>query len=192
MKTPVRKKLQRAGLSAAAAAALFSATGCSTVGINPVATADVGYAPADGIVVEMGELKVTNLLIVAESADAEGRLLGSLTNDSDEDITVTVDADGATAEVDVPAGSTLLLEEAEPVILDRAGAAPGLMVETEIRAAGESTTDSVPVLDHTYERYAEFIPGGAPETPANPSNVPKVADQHVGEGGGEEAHGGGH
>lgn len=184
MKTAVRKKLQHAALSAAATAALLSAAGCSAVGINPVATADVGYAPADGIVVEMGELKVTNLLIVAESADAEGRLLGSLTNDSDEDMTVTVDADGATAELEVPAGSTLLLEDAEPVILDRAGAMPGLMVETEIRAAGESTTDSVPVLDHTFPRYAEFIPGGAPDTPANPSNTPPAK--------GEEDHGGGH
>lgn len=187
MKIAARKSLKRAGLSAAAVAALLTATGCSA--INPVATAEVGYAPADGIVVEMGELKATNLLIVARSADAEGRLLGSLTNDSEQEITVTVDADGATGEIAVPAGSTVMLEEADPVILDPAGAMPGLMVETEISAAGQSVTESVPVLDHTFERYAEFIPGGAPSTPANPSNTPGAVEGHVGEGGGEELHG---
>ncbi|MUN64062.1 hypothetical protein GMA12_13095 [Kocuria sediminis] len=170
MKTAARKSLKRAGLSAAAVAALLTASGCSA--INPVATAEVGYAPADGIVVEMGDLKATDLLIVAESAEAEGRLLGSLTNSGDQDMTVTVDADGATGEIPVPAGTTLKLAETEPVLLDPAGAMPGLMVQTEISAAGESVTESVPVLDHTFPRYAEYIPGGAPTTPANPSNVP--------------------
>ncbi|GAA1757043.1 hypothetical protein [Kocuria aegyptia] len=170
MKTAARKSLKRAGLSAAAVAALLTATGCTY--INPVATAEVGYAPADGIVVEMGDLKATNLLIVAQSADAPGRLLGSLTNNAEQEITVTVDADGATGEIVVPAGSTVQLEDAAPVILDPVGAMPGLMVEAEISAAGQSVTDSVPVLDHTFPRYAEYIPGGAPSTPANPSNVP--------------------
>ncbi|MFC4904881.1 hypothetical protein [Kocuria oceani] len=170
MKTAARKSLKRAGLSAAAVAALLTASGCSA--INPVATAEVGYAPADGIVVEMGDINLTNMLIVAESAEAPGRLLGSIDNESAEDVTVTLDTGEATAEIDVPAGVTVKLEEGEPVILEPAGAMPGLMVETEFSAAGETLIDSVPVLDHTFPRYAEFIPGGAPTTPANPSNVP--------------------
>ena len=44
-----------------------------------------------------------------------------------------------------------------------------------------SVRSSVPVMDHTYERYAEFIPGGAPTTPANPSNTPKPVEEHVGQ-----------
>lgn len=187
MKIAARKSLKRAGLSAAAVAALLTATGCSA--INPVATAGVGYAPADGIVVQMGELKVTDLLIVAQDADTEGRLLGSLTNNAEQDITVTVDTGAATGEIAVPSGTTLKLSETDPVLLDPAGAIPGRMVETEIRAAGESVTKSVPVLDHTFPRYAEFVPGGAPSTPANPSNTPGAVDGHVGEGGGEELHG---
>lgn len=171
MQIAAPKSLQRAGLSAAAAAVLLSTAGCSY--INPVTTAEVGYAPADGIVLEIGEVNLTNPLIVATSAEEEGRLLGSIDNGYDEDVTVTVDTGVATAEIDVPAGGAVLLEDvAEPVILDPAGAVPGLMVETEISFAGESATESVPVLDHTFERYAEFVPGGAPDTPANPSNVP--------------------
>lgn len=184
MKIAARKSLKRAGLSAAAVAALLTATGCSA--INPVATAEVGYAPADGIVTQLGEINLTNLLIVATGAEEEGRLLGSIDNASGEDLTVTVDTGVATAEIDVPAGSTVMLEETDPVILDPAGAMPGLMVETEISAAGQSVTESVPVLDHTFERYAEFIPGGAPSTPANPSNVPAVPGEE-GYVGGQQA-----
>ena len=184
MKIAARQKLQRAGLSAAAVAALLSATGCSS--INPVATADVGYAPADGVVVELGELDITNLLVVAESAQSPGRLLGSLSNNGDQPVTVDLDTGSDTATIDVPAAGSVLLEEAEPVLLDPAGAEPGLMLETRISAAGETATESVPVLDHTFPRYAEFVPGGAPSTPANPSNTPKAVDEHVGEGGGAE------
>ncbi|HST72082.1 MULTISPECIES: hypothetical protein [Kocuria] len=185
MKIAARKKLKRAGLSAAAVAALLSATGCSA--INPVATADVGYAPADGIVLEMSTVQLTDMLIVAKDAESPGRLLGSISNISGDPVTVSVNAGGATAQVEVPAGETYLLENETPVILDPAGADPGRMVKTEFSASGESGTESVPVLDHTFERYAEFIPGGAPTTPANPSNTPALVEGQVGEGGGEEA-----
>ena len=38
----------------------------------------------------------------------------------------------------------------------------------------------LPVLDHTDPRYAEYIPGGAPSTPANPSNTPAPEDEEEG------------
>ncbi|MFI7493980.1 hypothetical protein ACH9D2_04550 [Kocuria sp. M4R2S49] len=181
MKIAAPKLLQRAGLSAAAAAALLSTAGCAY--INPPATTMI-YSPADGIVEQVGDVKLTNVLIVATAADAEGRVLGTLDNDGDEDVTLSMDVDGATAEVQIPANGTVSLEDAEPVVVDRAGADPGLMVETEFTAGGESLTEQVPVLDHTFERYAEFVPGGAPTTPANPSNTPVPLDEMVGQEGG--------
>ncbi|MFI7484064.1 hypothetical protein ACH9EU_16810 [Kocuria sp. M1R5S2] len=177
MKTAARQKLQRAGLSAAAAAALLATAGCGY--INPPATTTV-YSPADGIVEQVGGVKLANVLIVATGADQPGRVLGTLVNDGDQEVTVTMEVDGATAEVPVPANGSVELEEAEPVILDRAGAEPGLMAEAEFSAGGEVLVEQVPVLDHTYPRYAEYIPGGAPSTPANPSNTPAPE----GEGGG--------
>ena len=42
-------------------------------------------------------------------------------------------------------------------------------------------------LDHTFERYAEFVPGGAPTTPANPSNTPVPHGEMVGEEGGHRS-----
>lgn len=181
MKIAAPKLLQRAGLSAAAAAALLSTAGCAY--INPPATT-MTYSPADGIVEQVGDVKLTNMLIVATAADAEGRVLGTLDNDGDEDVTLSMDVDGATAEVRIPANGTVDLEEADPVVVDRAGAAPGLMVETVFTADGESLVEQVPVLDHTFPRYAEFVPGGAPSTPANPSNTPVPHGEMVGEEGG--------
>ncbi|MFE7631901.1 hypothetical protein [Kocuria sp. NPDC057446] len=181
MKIAARQKLRRAGLSAAAAAALLTTTGCAY--INPPATTMV-YSAADGIVEQVGDVKLANVLIVATGADEEGRVLGTLVNDGDQDVTLTIDADGATAEVPIPAGGSVNLEQDEEIVLDRAGAEPGLKVETEFTAGGESHTDQVPVLDHTFPRYAEFIPGGAPDTPANPSNTPVPVEEMVGQEGG--------
>ncbi|GAA1761833.1 hypothetical protein [Kocuria aegyptia] len=183
MKTAARHKLRRAGLSAAAAAALLTTTGCSY--INPSATTMV-YSAADGIVEQVGDVKLANVLIVATGADEEGRVLGTLSNRGDQEVTLSMDVDGATAEVQIPAGGSVDLETSEPVILDRAGADPGLMVETEFTAGGESITERLPVLDHTFPRYAEFIPGGAPTTPANPSNTPAVPGEE-GYVGGQQA-----
>jgi hypothetical protein len=177
VKIAARQKLRRAGLSAAAAAALLTTAGCAY--INPPATTMV-YSAADGIVEQVGDVKLANVLIVATGADEEGRVLGTLVNDGDEDVTLSMDVDGATAEVQIPAGGSVNLEQGEPVILERAGADPGFKVETEFTAGGESRTDRVAVLDHTFPRYAEFIPGGAPDTPANPSNTPKPHDEAEG------------
>lgn len=174
MKIAAPKLLQRAGLSAAAAAALLSTAGCAY--INPPATTMV-YSPADGIVEQVGDVKLTNVLIVATSAESEGRVLGMLVNESDEEVTLTMDVDGATAEVRIPADASLELEEADPVLVEPAGAMPGLMVETEFSTGEDSLVEQVPVLDHTFERYAEFVPGGAPSTPANPSNTPVPHDE---------------
>ncbi|MFF0904701.1 UNVERIFIED_CONTAM: hypothetical protein RF653_13570 [Kocuria sp. CPCC 205316] len=178
MKIAARQKLRRAGLSAAAAAALLTTAGCAY--INPPATTMV-YSAADGIVEQVGDVKLANVLIVATGAEEEGRVLGTLSNRGQEDVTLTMDVDGATAEVQIPAGGSVELDQAEPVLVDRAGADPGLMVETEFTAGGESLTERVPVLDHTFERYAEFVPGGAPTTPANPSNTPVPVEEMVGQ-----------
>lgn len=177
MKNAARKKLQHFGLGAAAAAALLTATGCGYV--SPQATADE-YAPSDGIQTDLGDVKVRNFMILAEDADSEGRVIGTVLNDSDEPATLSIDADGVTADIEVPANDVVVLEKSEPVTLDRAGAEPGLMVETEFEAEGQTATIPVPVLDHTYPRYASLMPGGAPSTPSNPSNTPKAESEEGG------------
>ena len=86
MKIAARQKLRRAGLSAAAAAALLTTAGCAY--INPPATTMV-YSAADGIVEQVGDVKLANVLIVATGADQEGSVLGTLVNDGDQDVTLS-------------------------------------------------------------------------------------------------------
>ena len=169
MKNAAHKKLQHLGMGAAALAVLTGVSGCAYV--SPQATMD-SYAPGDGIQMDLGDVQLRNILVVAEDENSEGRVLGTLINTGDQPETVTMDANGARASVEVPANQEVVLEKSRPVLLDRAGANPGLMVDTTFTADNEDQTIQVPVLDHTYPRYASFVPGGAPSTPANPSNTP--------------------
>lgn len=171
MKNAAHKKLQHLGLGAAALAVLTSVSGCAY--ISPQATTD-SFAPADGIQMDLGDLKLRNVLVVAKDANSEGRVLGTVINNDDAAQTLTMDASGSTVKIDVPANKEVVLEKSEPVMLERAGANPGLMVDTTFRAGNDDETVSVPVLDYTYPRYASFMPGGVPSTPANPSNTPNA------------------
>lgn len=177
MKNAVRKKLQHVGLGVAATAAVLTATGCGYV--SPQATADE-YAPSDGIQTDIGDIKVRNLLVVAEDANSEGRVLGTLVNTSDTPETVTLTTADASTQIKVPANDSLQLEKAQPVTLAKAGAQPGRMTNATIKADGQSAEVGLPVLDHTFPRYASFVPGGAPSTPANPSNTPHEKSEEGG------------
>lgn len=182
MTTAARKRLRTIGLGAAFAAAALTTAGCAVT--NTQATAD-HYSPADGIVEQVGDLSVNNLLVVAESADSQGRLLGTLVNESDETMSVEIAVQGADPiTVEVPAadevrGGEVRLEDDEQLV-DPAGAEPGLMVPVTITADGETLEQELPVLDHTFPRYAQYIPGGAPSTPANPSNTPAPEGEEEG------------
>ncbi|RKQ33621.1 hypothetical protein [Kocuria tytonis] len=183
MKNAAHKKLQHLGAGVAALAVLTSVSGCSY--ISPQATMD-SFAPADGVQMNLGDIQLRNVLVVAEGADSEGRVLGTVINNGDSARTVTLDAKGSSAKIEVPANKEVVLEKSKPVMLDRAGADPGLMVDTKFATGDQDDTVSVPVLDHTYSRYASFVPGGAPTTPANPSNT--AAPEKHGEGQAEGGH----
>ncbi|MCT1602899.1 hypothetical protein M3E18_04915 [Kocuria sp. p3-SID1433] len=183
MTTAARKRLRTIGLGAAFAAAALTSAGCAAV-TNDQETAS-HYSPADGIVEELGDLSINNLLIVAESADSDGRLLGTLVNESDQDMSVEIAVEGAAPiTVEVPAADEVRygevrLEDDEQLV-EPAGAEPGLLVPVTITVDGETLEHELPVLDHTFPRYAEYIPGGAPSTPANPSNTPAPEGEEEG------------
>lgn len=185
MTTAARKRLRTIGLGAAFAAAALTSAGCAAL-TNDQDTAS-HYSPADGIVEQVGDLSVNNLLIVAESADSDGRLLGTLVNESDEDMTVEIEVEGAEPiTVDVPPtdgvrdGEVRFEDDENEQLVVPAGAEPGLLVPVTITADGETLEHELPVLDHTFPRYAEYIPGGAPSTPANPSNTPAPEGEEEG------------
>ena len=152
------RRLAAVGL---AAAALLGATGCSA--INPQATT-VEYAPSDGIIANVGDAQVRNLLLVSSEPEAEGRYIGSVTNSSQEPIEVVLTVDGTATRLSIPGGETLSLEDSENEhVIPSTGTAPGGMAEGTIEVDGQTQDVKVPVLDGTLPEYREFVPGGADE-----------------------------
>lgn len=132
---------------------------CSTT--NPMTTTD-SYAAADGVDVELGDLRIGNLLVLASAQDAAGTVLAALSNDGTSDIEVTIGlADGEGTSVSVPGGQTVVIgpQGRTPVELDAVPAAPGALVALTISSdRGGSTTERVPVLDDTFPQYADLVP----------------------------------
>jgi hypothetical protein len=125
-------------------------------------TTTLPYAPSDGARVDLtDETRGVNLLVVSEGDGAEGNLLGALANQTFEDVTFTLEADGAApVSVDVPARSTVYLgtQDGEQVLLDAVAARPGDDLEATL-SAGETTKDFfLPVFDGTLPEYADFLP----------------------------------
>lgn len=152
-------RLRRLGAGSAAAVALLAATGCSAV--SPIATG-IPYSPSDGIVADMGDAGVRNLAVVSTGAEEQGRVIGSVVNKSQEDMTVTVEVSGTSQDVDVPAGKAVSLED-EEFIVDQAGADAGQYTEGALSVDGESQDVQVPVLGPTMKEYQDLVPGGFDE-----------------------------
>lgn len=147
--------------AALALLAVVALTGCSQT--NPVTT-DREYSAADGVRVSLGDLRATNLLVVAAEKGGPGIVSGGVTNDGDTDTTVTLsvgDESGTT--LDVPAGGAVLFgtgsDTGESIEVAAVPAAPGALATVTLSSpeAG-STTVQVPVLDGTLPEYAPLLP----------------------------------
>lgn len=160
MKSSARHTIQRAGAAVALGAALLSATGCGYFYKQPTT---IHYAASDGVNTDVGsDVKVRNVMVIAKDQDSPGRLLGTVTNDSDQDLTLKVDTGDATADITVGADKTVhleTLEGSETPLLKKAGAKPGMTLEhTSFTAGNHSSTANVPVLDGTLEEYKDYMP----------------------------------
>ncbi len=156
--TPYRTR-RAAALVLLAAVAL---TGCSQT--NPVIT-DQEYSAADGVRALLGDVRATNLLVVAAERGGPGVAAGSLTNDGDVDTTVTLSfaGDAHPTDLDVAAGATVLFGTGsgtgETVEIGSVDAEPGGLLELTLSSPQDgSTTLRVPVLDGTLPQYAPLLP----------------------------------
>ncbi|WP_024285708.1 hypothetical protein [Cellulomonas sp. KRMCY2] len=134
--------------------------GCSTT--NPMSTTR-SYAASDGVAVELGDLRIGNLLVLSAAEGGAGTVLAALSNDGTADIVVTIGlADGvAGSPIDVPAGQTVLVgpDAAATVDLDAVPVAPGALVDLTITSdQGGTATRRAPVLDGSQPEYAELVP----------------------------------
>lgn len=141
-----------------AAATLASAAVLAGCGIAP--SEIVSYPASDGVDLTLGALQADNLLVLTAAENDPGTLIGALTNNGDQAMTVHIGlADSPTA-VPVAAHSTTLLgPQHKEIGLASVPAPPGALVELSIDSdvAGAASLQ-VPVLDGSLPDYASLVP----------------------------------
>ncbi|ASN51055.1 hypothetical protein [Sinomonas sp. R1AF57] len=176
MRLTASKPAKRVALIAALGAGLLSATGCGY--INAQQTTHQ-YSASDGVREDVGPLQLRNMIIVSSgttgssstlSADAPGRLTGTIFNTSDKSVPLTFRDASSTVRLDVPAkGEINLGDEAHQVNLAKTGAVPGALAKITFSADSASKDVSVPVLDGTLPEYRTLIPTPSGSASASPS-----------------------
>ncbi|MDY6052335.1 MAG: hypothetical protein SPI83_08045 [Rothia sp. (in: high G+C Gram-positive bacteria)] len=165
MKNTASMTLKRVSALAAIAGAMLATTGCTYT--NQPATTIV-YSASDGQMVNLiGEngqqdIQLRNIMVIAADETSQGRLLGTILNQTEEDATVTLAFPTETLTLKIPAGQEVRLEDDKnQLLLDKAGATPGLLlkdVEVSSTVTPGTETFNVPVLDGTLEEYAPYLP----------------------------------
>lgn len=151
---------RRTVLAVAAVCLALGTAGCSVT--NEITTLNE-YAASDGVLVDVGQVRAINLLVLTSAEGAEGTAIGAVTNSGDDAVEVTLAlADGsASASFDVAAGGTVTVgpDQDQQLEIGAVPTAPGTYVEVSVGSQRDGTTTvSVPVLDGTLPEYAELVP----------------------------------
>lgn len=160
----------RSRRSAALVTAALSALALSGCALNSPTTTLLPYAPADGVEVDGEVMDVRDLLVVSHGSGAPAVVSGSVINQSEEPITLTVTANGEalSPEIEVGPRSTVRLDgtaadgtEGERLVLPALDSAAGQSIEVRISSGGETLTANAPVLlpHGPYERFADDAGG---------------------------------
>jgi len=141
-----------------AAATLASAAALAGCGIAP--SEIVNYPASDGVDLTLGSLQADNLLVLTAAENDPGTLIGALTNNGDQAMTVKIGLPASPTAVPVEAHSTTLIGPQHTTIdLASVPAAPGALVELSIDSdVAGSASLQVPVLDGTLPDYATLVP----------------------------------
>ncbi|MHA7144952.1 hypothetical protein ACX80U_09575 [Arthrobacter sp. TmT3-37] len=105
----------------------------------------------------VGQVKLLSVLLVSEDEGEPARLLGTLDNETDEPLEVTLSDEDDSVTVTVAANDQYPFDTNEAVF-DTAGDAPGANTTITVEADGETTELTIPVLDGTLERYQPYLP----------------------------------
>lgn len=136
-------------------------SGCSAA--NPITT-DLDYNASDGVRAVVGSVQVENLIVLTAEQGGPGTLLGAISNEGREDLTVSVglvDGGGDLTTFALSAEETVLLgpENPEQVEFESVPEPPGALVALLVRSDREGDLlVEVPVLDSTLPEYAELVP----------------------------------
>jgi len=129
-------RLRRLAPLAVVGAALFL-TGCQTQ--SPVQT-DVAYVPADGVPVDLGEVQIRDLVVIADKKGGPGILSGSVVNTGGTNEQVSFAGEGGQpVSVASTAYQVERISEKTPVQLPSVSAGPGDMVTLNVRTGAAGT-----------------------------------------------------
>jgi hypothetical protein len=150
----------------AAAAAALGLSGCQLT--NPLQT-EQPYTPADGVAVDLSQVQIRDLVVVAEKKGGPGTLSGSVVNRGGQQARVSFAGEGgASAELQVPAYSTERLSGTSPVTLSTVNAEPGGVATLQVTTQGAGTNIvQVPVVA-AQGYYQTLAPTAAPTSSATP------------------------
>lgn len=138
---------------------------------------DKPYEPADGRSTTVGEVQLSNLLVVADKKGGPGTLVGAGSNITGKESTVSLAvADGLPVQLKVPAGGSARLSDpkaGKPATIPSVPVEPGAMVPVSISVDGAQETLQIPVV-RPYAPYGDYSEGGE-VTPTTHAETPEAA-----------------
>ncbi|THJ65463.1 hypothetical protein E8P82_11960 [Arthrobacter echini] len=105
----------------------------------------------------VGSVNLLGVLLVAAAEGEPARLLGTLENESDQSVEVTITDDDDEVVITVEPDEQLSLLHNETII-DTADDAPGANTTITVATSDDTTDLLVPVLDGTLDQYRPYVP----------------------------------
>ena len=162
MRFTPKNRAQRAAAAGVIALAVLGVSSCSAV--NEQATVRE-YSPSDGIVENVGEVELRNLLVVSNGDGEAGRVLGTVVNASPDNVDFSLAMGGTTLTWNIESGDKVIFEdittEAE-VTVPNVDVLPGTGLRADASNGAETVELKVPVVDGTLEDYREYLPTPSP------------------------------
>ena len=122
-----------------------------------------------GVAATVGDVQLSNLLIVSGEEGGQGIMCGAGNNSSGQERSVDMRlASGAGTTMSIPAqgSADLNCQSDDPVVLDEVPAAPGALADVTVAVNGEQTVARVPVLyPYSETPYGTLAPPGFTGTP---------------------------
>ncbi len=112
---------------------------------------------AAGAEAEVGPIEIAGMVLVSRDEGKPGRLLGTLFNNSDADVEVTLADEDDEVTVTVEASGDLGFDT-NPHTFETVAQIPGSLVPVTVTAGEESTEVQVPVMNGSLERYRPYLP----------------------------------
>jgi len=159
--TSPRPRSRRLLIAAGLCVAGVALAGCSAT--NPITT-DKPYSASDGARATLGDVRASNLIVLASAKGAPGLLTGALTNDGTDKHTVTITFGDESSTVNLEARQTVLLDGTTgtghaDVRIKAVAVPPGAVAPSTLATEAAGSQDvPVPVLDGSQPEYASLVP----------------------------------